>query len=53
MVESLSIVKDRSEFYHIKIGSDVEDYLLRKRMVDQDNYGDVFRAEEHCAWIAG
>ena len=52
MVEFLSTLKNRADFYHIRRELNLEDPALQKGKADKDDYRNVFWAEQHCCWIA-
>ena len=52
MVEFLSTVKNRADFYHVKRGMSLDDGVLEKGNADKNDYRDVFWAEQHCCWIS-
>lgn len=52
MVEFLSTVKSRADFYHVKRGMSLDDGVLEQAHADKNDYRDVFWAEQHCCWLA-
>jgi len=52
IVDFLSSANQRTQFYHVRRGLDLDDPALSRYRIDRDDYRDVFWAEEHCAWLA-
>jgi len=52
MIEYISVIKNRADFYHVKRGLSLEDGALERMHVDKSDYRDIFWSEEHCCWMA-
>ncbi|MHB0947076.1 MAG: hypothetical protein ACYC3B_07880 [Sedimentisphaerales bacterium] len=51
MIEYISTIKSRSDFYHVKRGLSLDDGVLERMHVDKSDYRDVFWVEEQCCWL--